>query len=168
MDKKYNVNRKESKLFSYQHSSKYIIQVSTESHTALKQRVGVNKWWHHFHFWVNYPFKVSVINYQHEVLRLALSVLKATASVAADVDINAQHNDETITYEAGRNRTADWLLAAESSQHIQGIRENLQFIFDGLQPLLDLQRVVQHFYAVCVWVKPHRKWSLDAGHKWSV
>lgn len=88
-------------------------------------------------------------------------------SVAADVK-DAQH--ETVKYSMQHRETedTDWLIMTESSQHIKGVREDLQLIFDGLQPQLDLQGVIQHLYTVGVWVKPHRKRPLDAGDICSV
>ncbi len=36
--------------FDYQHSSKYIFGFNLR----------VSKWWQNFHFWMNYPFNVSI------------------------------------------------------------------------------------------------------------
>ncbi len=45
----------ESKLFGYQHSSKYLLLCSTEESQSYKFET--SKWWQNFHFCLNYPFK---------------------------------------------------------------------------------------------------------------
>ncbi len=37
------------------------VQQNKEIHTGLELHVTTSKWWHNFHFWVNYPFKTGFV-----------------------------------------------------------------------------------------------------------
>ncbi len=51
------------------------VQHNKEIHTDLELHVTTSKWWHKFHFWVNYPFKTGFVVQGHIFVFFAFFLL---------------------------------------------------------------------------------------------